>query len=218
MENCKTSNETLQLLLYLPDINTLDPNDVSELVKKLSEAFKNETEAAVRVKILSLLADIGLEHKMDLIVIIDEIIILLKNELSHKTIAQGIKSLLKLSLVVTDNFALHQKLLDIAKTYLKNVNQLVKCKCLEMIGSLISPNSNMDCNAILKLVCFYFNNEDARVRSQAFSTAMALHERGVKLDNDVYLNVCAALKDDYEIVRKVALKLICLLGISTPER
>lgn len=63
--------------------------DLLEAVKKLSDHFKSEPESAVRVKILSLLSDIGHEPGADVITIIDETIGLLKNDYSHKVMAQG---------------------------------------------------------------------------------------------------------------------------------
>ncbi|XP_039300674.1 integrator complex subunit 4-like, partial [Nilaparvata lugens] len=46
---------------------------------------------------------------------------------------------------------------------------------------------------------------------------IALHERGIKVDVSIYNQTCASLKDDYEVVRKAALKLVWLLGQTYPE-
>ncbi|KAF2888356.1 hypothetical protein ILUMI_17817 [Ignelater luminosus] len=216
LESCKSSNEALHTLLRLSDALEFEPSDIPEAIKKLSDHFKSEPESAVRVKILSLLSDVGNESKSDIVSIIDETILLLKNERSHKVIAQGINTVLKLGKLVSDNSALHQKLLEIAKNYLKDVSHAVKCKCLEIIG-MCGPVSGPDAENMLHLIGSYFNNEGARVRSQAFSTVITLQERGMKLNPDIYINVCNALKDDYEIVRSVALKLVWLLGNASPE-
>lgn len=71
---------------------------------------------------------------------------------------------------------------------------------------------------LFHLISCYFNNEDARVRSQAFSTVILLYERGFKVNPNIYVYVSSALKDDYEIVRRVALKLIWILGNAYPEK
>uniref|UniRef100_A0A1Y1KGH3 Integrator complex subunit 4 n=1 Tax=Photinus pyralis TaxID=7054 RepID=A0A1Y1KGH3_PHOPY len=217
LQNCKNSNEALQTLLRLIDTFEFEPPDIIEAVKKLSEHFKSEPESAVRVKILSLLADIGHEQKADLQAIIDETLLLLKNERSHKVIAQGINTILKLGKLSVDNGVLHLKLLEIVKHYLKDVSHSVKCKCLEVIGTLTPITADLNTNEIVHLISSYFNNEDARVRSQAFSTLIVLHERGMTLNPDIYMNVCQALKDDYEIVRLVVIKLIRSLGEAHPE-
>lgn len=85
-----------------------------------SDYFKNESESAVRVKILMVLSDIGQEHPSESSNIIDETIILLKNDHSHKVIAQGMKTILKLGRLISDNTTVfHQKLVEVAKHYLK---------------------------------------------------------------------------------------------------
>ena len=188
-------------------------------MKKLSDHFKNEPESAVRVKILSLLSDVGHLLGADVVAIIDEAILLLKNDHSHKVIAQGMNTVLKLGKLVPDSAAaLHQKLVDIAKGYLKDVSHAVKCKCLEIIGVHAPVCTGAEAEKLMVLVSLYFSNEDARVRSQAFSTIITLHERSFKINPDIYVDVCEALKDDYEIVRQVVLKLVCLLGNTYPEK
>lgn len=218
LDNCKTSNDALVTLLRISDNFDIDVSEVPEVVKKLAEHFKIESESAVRVKILSLLSDIGQEANVDVASVLDETILLLKNELSHKVIAQGLNTILKLGKIAGDHQGLYSRLIEIAKTYLKDVNHYVKCKCLEIIGAFTPVIPNSDTEKILQLVCSYHNNDDARVRSQAFSTLILLHERGLKLNPDMYSNVCAALRDDYEIVRRVVLKLICLLGNTYPDK
>lgn len=218
LEECKTSKEALKVLLLFSD-SDLDVSDVPEIIKKLSEHFKSELDSTVRVKILSLLCDIGQENGADVATIIDDIISLLKNDKSHKVIAQGMNSILKLGQLVMDNTTnFHQKLVDVAKIYLKDTNHAVKCKCLEIIGSQSPVSTGEEAEALLKLVSSYFNHDDARVRSQAFSAFIILNERGYKINPNVYVDVCEALTDDYEIVRKVALQLIWRLANLYPDK
>ncbi|KAK9869888.1 hypothetical protein WA026_003608 [Henosepilachna vigintioctopunctata] len=218
LESCKTSNDALRTLLRISDNLDLDSQDLSEILKRLSDHFKNEAESAVRVKILSLMCDIGLEPNVDVVLIVDEVISLLKNDRSHKVIAQGMNTILKLGQLVTDTAtAVHQRLMEIAKIYLKDVSHGVKCKCLEIIGVHTPMCYGEEAKNILYLVSSYFKHEDARVRSQAFSTLVTMHQRGFNLNPDIYADVCDSLKDDYEIVRSVVLKLIQLLGNAYPE-
>lgn len=218
LEKCKTSNDALQALLRISDCLEFESSHIPEALKKLSDHYKVESESAVRVKVLSLFADIGCEPGADISVIVDETMLLLKNENSHKVIAQGITTILKLGLLITDNSAFHIKLVDIAKNYLKDVSHSVKCRCLEIIGALLPVNIGSELENILNLVENYFHSEDARVRSQAFSTMIHFHDRGFKLNPTIYSDVCSALKDDYEIVRQVALKLVWVLGNQYPEK
>lgn len=203
----------MKVLLLFTD-SDLDIADVPEIIRKLSEHFKSELDSTVRVKILSLLCDIGHENGVDVATIIDDIISLLKHDKSHKVIAQGMNSVLKLAQLVD----VAQKLVDVAQIYLKDTHHAVKCKCLEIIGSQTPVCTGEEAEDLLKLVSSYFNHDDARVRSQAFSAFIILNERGFKINPNVYVDVCDALKDDYEIVRKVALQLIWRLANLYPDK
>jgi integrator complex subunit 4 len=45
-----------------------------------------------------------------------------------------------------------------------------------------------------------------------------LHERGLKIDPELYADVCNALKDDNKIVRQDAMVLIYILACSYPDK
>lgn len=218
LEKCKNSNDAIHALLRISDCLEFDSSHIPEAIKKLSDHYKIEIESAVRVKILALFADIGCEQGADTTAIIEETISLLKTEKSHKVIAQGITTIQKLGLLITDNISYHLKLIEIAKDYLKDVSNIVKCQCLTLIGALLPLGTGAETENVLKLVGNYFFSEYARVRSEAFSTMICFHERGFKLNSDMYSDVTTALKDDYEIVRQVALKLIWILGNTYPEK
>lgn len=219
LEKSKTSNDALQVLLRISDSLKFQEEDLADVIKKLAEHFQQENESVVRAKILSLFGDIGKEPGADIQGIIEEIIQLLKKEESHKVIAQGISALLRLGKLLPDNISVHQKLVLVAKQYLTDTSHYVKCKCLELIGELlpVGGNSESSAQAVMRHVGDYTRSEEARVRSAAFRTMLTVHERGSKLDSSVYSEVCLALKDDYEIVRQVALKLVWLLGQTYPE-
>lgn len=132
----------------------------------------------------------------------------------------GMNTVLKLGKLVSDgaNTSLHQKLVEVGKYYLKDISHNVKCRCLELIAVHTPVSLGSDGDDILQLIRSYFNNDDARVRSQAFSAMITLHERGFKLNPDIYTDACEALKDDYEIVRQVVLKLVWHLAHTYPEK
>ncbi|XP_013148418.1 PREDICTED: integrator complex subunit 4 [Papilio polytes] len=226
LEKCKSSEEALQLLLRISDCLQFQESDVEEAIKKLSEHFQSEEESVVRVKILWLFCDIGLECPgANLNNLIEETIHLIKNETSHKVIAQGIATLLKLGTKLNDDKILMMRLVNVAKDNLKDTSHSVKCRCLQLISELypIYPESDRtkdmttEADAIVKLLGDYSNAEDARVRCEAFQSLLTLHERGQTLNASLYEHVCESLSDDYEIVREVALKLLWLLGNKYPE-
>ncbi|CAK1548623.1 unnamed protein product [Leptosia nina] len=226
LEKCKSSDEALQLLLRISDCLQFQESDVEEAIKKLSEHFQSEEESVVRVKILWLFCDIGLECPgANLNHLIDETIRLIKNETSHKVIAQGVATLLKLGVKLSDDKILMQRLVGVARDNLKDTSHQVKCRCLQLISELypICPESDRtteivaEADIIVKLLGDYSNAEDARVRCEAFQSLLTLHGRGLTLNADIYEHVCASLSDDYEIVRDVALRLIWLLGNKYPE-
>ncbi|KAG6455584.1 integrator complex subunit 4 [Manduca sexta] len=226
LEKCKSSDEALQFLLRISDCLQFQESDVEEAIKKLSKHFQSEEESVVRGKILWLFCDIGLECPYaNINNLIDETIHLIKNETSHKVIAQGIATLTKLSSKLSDDKILMMRLVGVAKDNLKDTSHQVKCRCLQLISELypIHPEADRttemiaESDAIVKLLGDYSNAEDARVRCEAFQSLLTLHERGQTLNANLYDHVCVALTDDYEIVREVALKLIWVLGNKYPE-
>ncbi|KAJ9583048.1 hypothetical protein L9F63_022613 [Diploptera punctata] len=219
LEKSKTSNDALQVLLRISDSLKFQEEDLADVIKKLAEHFQQENESAVRAKILSLFGDIGSESGADVPGIIEETVELLKKEDSHKVIAQGLSALLRLGKLLPDNTTIHHKLVLVAKEYLSDTSHYVKCKCFELIGELLPVGGASDSNAhaVMKQVGDYRHSEEPRVRSAALRTMLTLHERGLKLDSSVYAEICLALKDDYEIVRQVALKLVWILGQTYPE-
>nr|XP_049698086.1 integrator complex subunit 4-like [Helicoverpa armigera] len=226
LEKCKSSDEALQLLLRISDCLQFQESDVEEAIKKLSEHFQSEEESVVRVKILWLFCDIGLECPgANLNNLIDETAHLIKNETSHKVIAQGIATLLKLGNKLSDDKILMMRLVAVAKDNLKDTSHQVKCRCLQLISELypIHPESertmemSTEADAIVKLLGDYSHAEDARVRCGAFQSLLTMHERGQNLSANLYDLVCLALSDDYEIVREAALKLVWVLGNKYPD-
>lgn len=99
LEKCKCGNDALQLLVRISDtIAYISPEDVPSVVKKLSERFTIETEAAVRAKILWIFAELGevTNDSVEKTRIVAETAELLQNEESHRVKSQGLATLLKL--------------------------------------------------------------------------------------------------------------------------
>ncbi|XP_063238652.1 integrator complex subunit 4 isoform X2 [Bacillus rossius redtenbacheri] len=239
LDKCKSSNEALQILIRMSDSLRFQEDDMASVVKKLCEHFHQESEAAVRTKMLALLGSISQERGAEPQSIMDDIVQLLKKEESHKVIAQGMSSLLRIGKLLSGNTAVHQKLVTVAKQvctdaciacpseikvhkYLTDTSHVVKCRCLELLGDLLpvagaSVSDLAATQVTLHLVGDYGHCDEPRVRAAAFKAMVTLHERGLKLDAVIYSEVCAALRDDYEIVRQEALKLVWVLGQTYPD-
>ncbi|XP_072743656.1 integrator complex subunit 4 [Anoplolepis gracilipes] len=212
LEKCKSGNDALQLLVRISDsIAYIAPEDVPIAVKKLTERFVVENEAAVRAKIFWVFAELG-EVTPDIIEkakIVNETAELLKNEESHRVKSQGLATLLKLG----D----YQRVLvlKVAQDHLPDTWHGVQTRCLSIVGRYLTANAADD---TLILIGNYARSQDPRVRAQAFETMAELHShRGCRLPASFFKEACAALRDDYEIVRRVVLKLIWLLGKEYPE-
>lgn len=95
LKQSKSSNESLQLLLRVSDSLQIDESDIPDILLKLREQYLKENESAVRVKIVSLIGDIGSQAVTCIKVLIDETIILLQRETSSKVTAQGLTTLLR---------------------------------------------------------------------------------------------------------------------------
>lgn len=222
LESSKNSGDALRTLLRISDAFELEAVDIPEAVQKLSDHFKIEAESAVRVKILSILADLGLEPNTGHLTmsIIEEIVSLIRNDKSHKVLAQGMDSCLRLG-KSTSSEETRNRLVAIARSYIRDTNQRVRCKCLEMVGEYAAVTSASEVNGepseVLRLVSAHFGDSDARVRSQSLRTMGAWAKRGAKLPSSLYEPVGEALKDDNEIVRQMALKLLAELAQSYPE-
>ncbi|XP_059486442.1 integrator complex subunit 4 [Neocloeon triangulifer] len=230
LDKCRASNDTnyaMSLLLRISDaLGDQDDNtvhqqeDLNDTQRRLADHFSSEKESALRAKILNLMGTIGCLPGQDAQGVMDDIVSLLKQEESHKVITQGLDALLKLGSMLPSNSVGHQRLVALAKQYLCDTSHTVKCKCLEIIGILlpIEGTSFKDSSlAMLKLIATYTNYQEPRVRSAAFNAMIILHERGLKLDPSLYEEVCNALKDDYEIVRKNAMNLIWILASTYPD-
>ena len=91
---------------------------------------------------------------------------------------------------------------------------------LKLFGSSLSAFTSTDrsvAHDIVALVGRYTLSSDARVRSAAFEALLEMNRRGQKLDVSMYRDFCSALEDDYDGVRRAAIKLICVLAATYPD-
>lgn len=107
--------------------------------------------------------------------------------------------------------------LKVAQEQLPDTWHGVQTRCLSIIGRYLTAATVTD--DTVTLIGNYARSQDPRVRAQAFETMAELHShRGYRLPASFFKEACAALRDDYEIVRQVVLKLIWLLGREYPEK
>uniref|UniRef100_A0A6M2DDE3 Integrator complex subunit 4 n=1 Tax=Xenopsylla cheopis TaxID=163159 RepID=A0A6M2DDE3_XENCH len=221
LKQSKSSNEALQLLLRVTDSLQIDESDIPDILLKLREHFLKENESAVRVKIISLIGDIGSEAISCMKILIDETINLIQNETSSKVIAQALSTLLRLGefcektpLYCASTIALASGLLNGTSALTGKHNPIVQKNALTLLSVLL-PIS--DAAQAMKLFGSFTHSQDARVRSAALHSMLKLHSRGAVLDPKLFSIATEALKDDYECVRKEALSIIVELGNTHPE-
>lgn len=207
-----TSNEVLQLLIQISDdlSNHNGADDLLEAMRKLCEHFKRETESAVRVKVLALLADFGVDQCVDGTFLVDEIVLLLKAENSPKVLSQGLQSLHGIGESQNLPSAMLTRIVLFAKQQLRNASHNVQRHALQLLGAFLNLREAE--KESIDLISKYTDSQDSRVRAQAFRSILVLGKRGAFLAPSLYTRAIDSLRDDYECVRKEALQLVYVLG------
>lgn len=82
----------------------MQEEDLQISIKKLMDYYHTEKESAVRVVVLALLAEIGCNFCADVESLIDEILVLIQTEESHKVRAQALSTLLRLAKSLNSKF------------------------------------------------------------------------------------------------------------------
>lgn len=217
LENSSSSNETLLILAELSDCPSIEEIGL-EAIQFLATIFRREKDF-VRIKILYLFSDLVLEHGIDAIIIMNEILLLLKGEECSKVVNQAFTSLLRIgqfSCNKQDQIppAVFNKIVDVAKSKLTSTNHNVQRHAIQLIGAFANKQ---DADKELTLISFYMDSSDARVRAQAINSLLCMGKRGVQLPPSLYPRAERALKDDYECGRREALQLIFELSQRHPE-
>lgn len=230
LENSTSSNDALQVLIQISDnISTfIDEDTLMESIRKLNDHYKRENESAVRVKVLALLSEFANDSihntnnstsgasNVDCTALIEEIIILLRNESSPKVISQGLYSIYKIGECQPLANIILTKVVALAKQQLCAASHNIQRHALLLLGAFAQLSDAE--TEILSLVAQYTDSQDSRVRAQAFRSILMLGKRGVILTPSLYTRAIKSLKDDYECVRKEALQLVYELSIKHPEQ
>lgn len=165
---------------------------------------------------LSLLADFAVDSLADGTILVDEVVILLKNERSPKVMSQGLHSLFKIGEHQQLPAPILMRIVLFAKLQLTNVSHNVLRHALLLLGAYLQLREAE--KESLDLISKYTDSQDSRVRAQAFRAILMLGKRGAFLNTGLYSRATLALKDDYECVRKEALQLVFELGVKHPEQ
>ncbi|XP_054723879.1 integrator complex subunit 4-like protein 2, partial [Uloborus diversus] len=206
-----SSGESLSFLLQIEELLKGEVETVP-LYNTLLDHFLKEPEAAVRVKLISILSQMVQGNLIEVCKLFDDLQPLLKGETSHKVIAVFLSTFHQTKKLETDD-KFHLHIFQLAKKYLNDHSHEVKCAALSVIADFIALDDKSESfQKTLHLLAEYSHDHEPRVRTEALNALFHLHERGLKLESALYEIVCEALTDDYECVRMAALKLIDVIS------
>lgn len=217
LEEYKSPNDTIMHeLINISDTLVYEDPDNEEILRRLSDIYRREQEeSAVRVKILALLSDFAFETNLEGSVLIDEVLSLLKTEKSSKVISMGLHSLHRIGISYQIPPVYQSRIVMQAKQRLVHHNHNVQRQAILVIGAFCPISDAKE--ETLDLVSKYTDSQDSRVRAQAFRSILTLGKRGLTLPPKLFDRAVAALKDDYECVRREVLQLIFELGTKHPD-
>ncbi|KAJ8310897.1 hypothetical protein KUTeg_012762 [Tegillarca granosa] len=208
LQSVATSHDALQRLLHFEEDLSITREAAPNIVRELLDYFHKEKEPLVRCKIAFILGEIVKLPDFNSESLVDDIMLLLKSEKSHKVIGKLIEVLEVIGKSTPQNAELHKQLIDNVQQYLKDPSHIARCSCVNLIGSIGSPDQVLEAGANLEenisvqsLLTSLTRDQDPRVRSSALKA----------------MEACNSLKDDYEGVRLAAIKLIWVLSHQFPE-
>ncbi|XP_039600167.1 integrator complex subunit 4 [Polypterus senegalus] len=222
---CKATNST-DALQYLVQFarKPVEAESVEGVVRILLEFYYKETDSSVRLKIASLLGVLSKTHGFSPDCIVDDVINTLNNEKSHQVLAQLLDTLLVIGVQLPESQTIRVRLVEVACRHLTDTSFGVRNKCLQLMGFLGTVekqcSKEMEClpvQDVQKIIGDHFSDQDPRVRTAAIKAMLQLHERGMKLQQNIYSQACKLLTDDYEQVRSAAVQLVWVLSQLYPE-
>ncbi|KAH8362416.1 hypothetical protein KR200_006623 [Drosophila serrata] len=219
------SRELLDLLVKITDEISYQDVELAELkeaagkIMQLYQLQERDSDTSIRVKLLELLSGLGCEGSTEQAVtlIIDHFIYLLRRESSQKVLAQGMMCLYRIgqrrkSMVP---LAYNTQVAHLAKEQLRSGSTHTQKNAMLVIGRFATKMEG-ERHYVWKLA-FYIDSQDSGVRAQALHALLSLGERGSQLPAVLYKRAVEAMKDDYECVRKEALRLVFMLGNRHPD-
>ncbi|EDV46356.1 integrator complex subunit 4 [Drosophila erecta] len=219
------SRELLELLVKITDeisyedVESGELNDVANKIFHLYQLQERDSDTSIRVKLLELLSGLGCEcaTEQEVTLIIGYLIFLLRKEVSQKVIAQGMMCLFRIGErrkhVVPISY--NKQVAHLAKEQLRSGSTHTQKNAMLVIGRFATKMEG-ERHYVWKLA-FYIDSQDSGVRAQALHVLLTLGERGSLLPAKLYKRAVEAMKDDYECVRKEALRLVFMLGNRHPD-
>lgn len=164
---------------------------------------------------LALFGELAADGLYDGTGLVDEVALLLKGETSPKVVSQSLHSLFKIGETQQLPLPTLNRIVLFAKLQLTNPSHNVQRHALSLLGAFLQLREAE--KESLDLISRYTDSQDSRVRAQAFDSILTLGQRGAYLPPRLYFRALESLKDDYECVRKNALRLVYELGIRHTE-
>lgn len=224
---CQTNQtrELLDVLVKITDEIVYENVQIAELKEAAAKIFQlyqlqeRDSDTSVRVKLLELFSGLGCECSTEegIILIIDYFIYLLRKETSQKVLAQGMMCLFRIGQQRRQMvpLAYNTQVAHLAKEQLRSGSTHTQKNAMLVIGRFATCNES-ERQYVWKLA-FYIDSQDSGVRAQALHALLTLGERGAHLPPVLYKRAVEAMKDDYECVRKEALRLVHMLGNRHPD-
>nr|XP_020666602.1 integrator complex subunit 4 [Pogona vitticeps] len=194
---CKATSpaDALQYLLQFAR-KPVEAESVEGVVRILLEHYYKENDPSVRLKVASLLGLLSKTSGFSPDCILDDVVNTLQNEKSHQVLAQLLDTLLVIGKKLQDVLAVRMRLVDVACKHLTDSSHGVRNKCLLLIGCLGTVEKGVVKEAegqppkdVQKIIGDHFNDQDPRVRTAAIKAMLQLHERGLKLQQNIYNQV-----------------------------
>ncbi|XP_030378031.1 integrator complex subunit 4 [Scaptodrosophila lebanonensis] len=223
------TKELLDVLVKITDEISYENVAIEELKEASAKIFQlyqlqdRESDTSVRVKLLELLSGLGCECTTELSLshIIDYFIYLLRKETSQKVLAQGMMCLYRIGQRERERqrpllpLSYNTQVAHLAKEQLRSGSTHTQKNAMLVIGRFATCMEGE--RHYVRKLAFYIDSQDSGVRTQALHALLTLGERGSHLPAVLYKRAVEAMKDDYECVRKEALRLVYTLGIRHPD-
>ncbi|XP_067668876.1 integrator complex subunit 4-like [Haliotis asinina] len=222
LQNTSSSHDALQVLLdFQACLVSVSGEAAVDVVGELIEHYHREKEAVVRSKIAQVLGHLCRLPGFSPENVIDHLLAILSTEKSHKVLREIIQALSSIGRQLPSSLATYKvQILQAVKSHLCDSAHSVRSSCLDTIGVLWSSDSKDEGENqtdMQKLITKFFSDQDPRVRTSAFQAMVGFHQRGLQLDLNIHQHACQAFTDDYEDVRRAAVKVVWVLCHLYPE-
>jgi integrator complex subunit 4 len=232
IERLSTAAEITSLIVrFIPRIRSLENSEVAEAVRKLLEALLSSSgrdlAQNVRVQlVLALGTVLSYRDKCDgarpaVKDRLEELVAAAEEETSAKMESAMLTFLSKLPEygITPSNAPLNWKMYELAEEKLKSRrDRHTRIAAINVFGAVSGGGeTTLTAKVLSALGSLIQTPEEPRIRNAAFDALLSLHRRGYRLDVGLYPMFCSAMNDDYDGVRRVALRLLHAMALTNPE-